>query len=152
MSNNRLPLHVRFWSQVEQREGCWAWKGGKHRQGYGQIRANGKQDKAHRVSWALHFGLVPEGMCVLHSCDNPECTRPDHLWLGTHRDNMLDMCAKGRHGKLGSVGLRRLTEEQVADARARYAVGSVSQRQLASELGVSQPAVFAMLKRRNYAS
>lgn len=86
-------LAERFWSKVIKHEkGCWEWKGARHLGGYGKVG----QRLASHVSWIVHFGSVPEGLEVCHSCDNPECTRPDHLWLGTHGDNMRDAFAKGR--------------------------------------------------------
>jgi hypothetical protein len=87
------PLAERFWLKViKHEEGCWEWKGAKHDHGYGKI------DKmlASHASWLIHFGPVPDGLEVCHTCDNPECTRPDHLWLGTHGDNMRDAFSKGR--------------------------------------------------------
>ena len=75
------------------------WLGAKAK-GYGMIRLGGMAEKkpASRVSWMLHFGPIPDGMHVLHKCDNPECTNPDHLFLGTHADNMRDKTSKGRNG------------------------------------------------------
>ena len=87
------PLAERFWEKViKHEEGCWGWSASKHDQGYGLIDGM----LASHVSWIVHFGPVPDGLEVCHSCDNTECTRPDHLWLGTHGDNMRDAFAKGR--------------------------------------------------------
>jgi hypothetical protein len=87
------PLADRFWEKViKHDEGCWGWKASKHDSGYGLIDGM----LASHASWIIHFGVVPEGLEVCHTCDNPECTRPDHLWLGTHGDNMRDAFAKGR--------------------------------------------------------
>lgn len=92
-------LEQRFWSKVQKTDECWLWLGAKSR-GYGMIRIGGMAEKkaASRVSWMLHFGPIPEGMHVLHKCDNPQCTNPKHLFLGTHADNMRDKTAKGRNG------------------------------------------------------
>ena len=78
--------------------GCWEWIGTMSGSGYGQIWMNDRMVGAHRVSWELEFKCeVPNGMCILHKCDNPSCVNPEHLFLGSYRDNMLDMIAKDRH-------------------------------------------------------
>ena len=88
----------RFWDKVEKTDGCWVWTASKNRQGYGYFRFDGKMRKAHRMAWLFAIGEIPEGMMVCHSCDNPSCVNPEHLWLGTGQDNMDDMNTKGRHG------------------------------------------------------
>lgn len=87
--------HDDFWSHVDVTEECWLWTGTLKGNGYGYWRENDGR-YAHRKSWINTFGPIPEGMCVLHRCDTPLCVRPDHLFLGTHGDNMRDMVAKGR--------------------------------------------------------
>ncbi len=92
------PLHEKFYGKyvVDDSTGCWNWARGSFRAGYGAI-AHGKRTlKAHRVSYELHVGPIPAGMLVCHKCDNPRCVNPDHLFLGTVRDNALDMVSKGR--------------------------------------------------------
>ncbi len=89
----------RFWPKVERSDGCWLWKAGKNLQGYGMIcmKKHGMTHlSAHKFSWLLHHGPIPIGLCVLHKCDTPACVNPDHLWLGTHKDNSEDMVIKGR--------------------------------------------------------
>lgn len=80
--------------------------------GYGQVRREGKQQQAHRWTWAEEHGPIPDGMCVLHRCDNPPCVNLDHLFLGTPKDNMRDMWQKGR-----GVSLTKLTDAQVEEVR-----------------------------------
>ena len=94
--------------------GCREWLGAKNSDGYGKVtvskwlrhRIQPKRDRyarhrwkvlAHRMSWWITMGAIPDGMCVLHHCDNPKCVNPDHLFLGNHTDNMRDMMSKGRH-------------------------------------------------------
>jgi hypothetical protein len=99
------PLKDRFWEKVSK-DGprhkslgkCWVWTAAKEGTGYGSIGlgpGNGL-GKAHRVSWELHYGTIPYGLCVLHKCDNPACVRPSHLFLGTQLDNARDKEGKGR--------------------------------------------------------
>ena len=109
---DRRTLADRFWERVD-RNGtapshvvelgpCWLWTGARLKLANGALSYGSIGERkdvrhlAHRVSWKLHFGDVPEGMCVCHKCDNPQCVRPDHLFLGTQQDNMADKLAKGR--------------------------------------------------------
>ena len=86
----------RFWANVQKTNGCWEWTGGKHAPGYGRLFVATKEMRAHRFSWLIHNGRIPDGLFVCHKCDNPNCVNPEHLFLGTHQDNMDDMVAKGR--------------------------------------------------------
>lgn len=93
------PAFDRFWSKVKitSTEGCWLWLGGKKRNGYGTFRSEGKTYTAHRVAWFYLYGeLPPSHMLACHTCDNPSCVNPSHLFLGTHSDNALDSVVKGR--------------------------------------------------------
>jgi hypothetical protein len=87
-----------FWDRVDQKgaAACWEWQRKRNRKGYGQLTLNGKQMGAHRAAYILAVGAIPDGMQVLHSCDNPPCCNPKHLSLGTNLDNVRDCAAKGR--------------------------------------------------------
>jgi hypothetical protein len=86
-----LPAKVRFWKHVQKTQGCWLWAAGLTGR-YGHFEG----DYAHRFAWRIHFGPIPKGRCVCHRCDVPLCVRPDHLFLGTHKDNTQDAIRKGR--------------------------------------------------------
>jgi hypothetical protein len=96
-----MSLQERFDSYVapEPLTGCWLWAGSSHWDGYGQLNVNGVPVKTHRLSWELHRGPIPDGMCICHRCDFPPCVNPDHLFLGTFEDNARDMVNKNRHPK-----------------------------------------------------
>jgi len=105
MSRKAIPLTNRFWDkvQISDRNSCWIWTGTTPA-GYGQIRGEPpkyKKLRAHRVSYELHFGPIPKNKLVCHTCDNPKCVNPDHLFLGTSLDNNRDMVKKGRANYVG---------------------------------------------------
>lgn len=87
---------AQFWEKVDRTSGCWLWAAGKNNQGYGVCFLDGRRTYVHRLSWELHRGPIPSGLYVCHTCDTPLCLNPDHLFLGTQRDNMADASAKGR--------------------------------------------------------
>ncbi len=103
---------------------------------------------AHRLSWELHFGPIAEDMFVCHHCDNPACVRPDHLFLGTPRENSLDAAGKGRMACGERVGSATLTEQQVIEIRRRAKIER--QSVLAREFGVTQTAIMFIVNRRTW--
>lgn len=120
--------------------GCREWQGGCDRFGYGRIMIDGKRKLAHRVVWELENGPIPDGMCILHRCDNPKCNLVSHLFLGTKSDNAKDRNDKGRNGYRVSLGERngnsRLTKDDVDGIRRDYASGE-SQVNLSRKYGTS---------------
>lgn len=160
-----------FWTYVDESGGplaCWPWRGCKDACGYGRVwlwdpntgtRVN---TGAHRVAWMFTHGEIPAGFCVCHSCDNPSCVNPAHLWLGTQGDNVRDMHEKGRagvvthperlprgdahftrrHPELRVRGERqgssKLTQAVVREMRQLYGGGGWTQRQLADRYGVTR--------------
>lgn len=139
----------------EPNSGCWLWIGGVNEMGYGIFGVGEKTErvaKAHRVSYEIHKGPIPAGMNVLHRCDVPGCVNPDHLWLGTLRDNSRDMVNKGR-GKTPDnrgerAGWAKLTEEMVVDIKSRRLPG----RKFAILYGVSKSAVFNIWRGKSWRS
>lgn len=104
---------ARFWKKVYKTETCWLWTAGKDKDGYGKFWLDEDTIRAHRVSWEMHNGPIPEEMDVLHSCDNPPCVRPSHLFLGDNADNMADRDRKGRNSK-GDSHWSRTNPELIA--------------------------------------
>lgn len=100
----------RFWSKVEKGDGCWEWKTGRDRDGYGVFFWKVQGIGAHRASWMFTNGDIPPGLHVLHKCDNPPCVRPDHLFLGTNLDNQRDCMSKGRTARGDKNGARKYPE------------------------------------------
>lgn len=140
-----------FWAKVDRKgEGCWEWGGGTSDSGYGYGHLHNRPMSAHVVAWTLTNGPVPKGLFVCHSCDNPPCVRPDHLFLGTPSDNSADMVAKGRARSPRGTARGKLTAEQVTSLRRRYAEGGVSTHQLAADVGVSAMVIWRVVNRKSY--
>lgn len=130
--------------------GCIEWQGKTYDSGYGKITVKGKTCRAHRVAYEAFIGPIPAGLCVLHTCDNPPCINPAHLWTGTNTDNLKDMARKGRgrNGTFGELhGSAKVTEARVREIRGLYAVGDVSFRELAERFGLSESTVVRMVNR-----
>jgi len=145
-----FPPEVRFWYRVQKSSepnGCWMWTGRVGTNGYGlfRIKPSPKQPaSAHRVSYEMKHGPIPQGFCVLHACDKPLCVNPSHLFLGTQADNMRDMANKGRSAKAP------LSESQVLELRAKHATGKYRRVELADEYGISPTAVRYIVTRKTW--
>lgn len=125
-----------FWQRVRKTAQCWEWFGPLTPVGYGTHGAK----RVHRLSWEMANGPIPDGLHVLHKCDNRKCVRPDHLFIGTHQDNLADAGRKGRmRMKLSIADIRRV--------RARYASGQWLQRELAVEFGVKRGTISRIVNR-----
>ena len=134
---------ARFWEQIEKTETCWNWTGPTYPSGYGSF-SNAKERTAHRYSYWLSVGEIPEGLCVLHHCDNRLCVNPKHLFLGTKDDNLKDMAHKERHGNA------KLTKEIANRIKDKYATGKYKTRELAREYGVAQSTLLSVLNGKTW--
>ncbi len=158
---------MRFWAKVKISDDCWIWTASKNNDGYGQFGlGNGNMRPAHRISWVLKNGSIPNGMCVLHKCDNPPCVNPDHLFLGTIADNNHDRDSKGRHrpllgksngmygGKHAARGerqhLAKLTALEVLSIREILSKGGTSFLALSKRFGVSDVTISHIFKRKTW--
>lgn len=145
---------ARFWRKVDRSGACWLWTGAVA-SGYGRLWCAPQYWLAHRFSYALAHGAIPDNLCVLHTCDRPLCVRPDHLVLGTQIENIRDRCDKGRtRGSRvptkGSAQPRALlSEERVGALRKKHAEG-VPPSQLLAESGVALPTLKKALYRQTW--
>jgi hypothetical protein len=137
----------RFLSEVSKTDGCWVWTGLADHHGYGRFyrgsHSTPMMQAAHRASYELFCGPIPEGLDVLHRCDNPPCVRPDHLYAGTHSQNMLDCYQRSNRSRR-----RKLTEQQVKEILTHR--NSIHPHALAKELKVSPAAIYRILSGDNW--
>lgn len=148
----------KFWNRVRKTDGCWQWTGPINEHGYGiyGARHNGVRTRSfsHRYSFAMANGPIPPGKCILHKCDNRVCVRPDHLWLGTRKENTADMMAKGRGRWPGQKKklfgeahpAAKLTAETVREIRA----SDLTSSQLAEKFNVGPPAIRKIRSRQRW--
>lgn len=145
MPSTDATVPQRFWAKVSKTDGgCWEWTGST-RGGYGALGTGSGVRDTHRISWELHHGAIPDGMCVCHTCDNRSCVNPAHLFLGSKRANALDAAAKqriGRHGKQNSA------PEVRAEVLRLCRIG-VPFRQIATQFGLSPNGISQLNSRNN---
>lgn len=133
---------------------CFLWDRGKFNQGYGRVRAGGKDQLVHRVAYQMAHGGIPEGLDILHHCDVQLCFRPIHLFAGTHIENMHDMILKGRANHTLAPrgehhGLAKLTDAQVIEIRFRYQQGHL-QRHIAEDFGIGPAYVSSIVNGKRW--
>lgn len=147
MPHPRMSLE-RFMKKVEPvpESGCWLWTGSCFYDGYGQVNYLDQPMGAHRLSWFFHNGEIPDGKFVLHRCDVKSCVNPNHLFLGTHGDNMRDMVAKGRNPKGVGPFAVKLTERAVRFIRR----SKRKQKALAKMFGVAQNTISEIQLRKTW--
>lgn len=146
---------LRFFEKVRLGKGCWEWLAGIDTRGYGRFRlfVDGKrEDSAHRAAWLMEHGPIPDGLCVLHHCDNRRCVRPSHLYLGTKKDNANDreIRGRGRQPNGEAHGKAKLTKEDVLEIRRLYQTGLYHQAVIAKRLGIAQTNVSAIVRRETW--
>lgn len=162
---SRGDISERFWDKVTKTDGCWVWNGSRQPFGHGTLHVGGRAGRhqlAHRISWELHYGAIPEGAYVLHRCDTPWCVRPDHLFTGSHADNQRDMKDKGRAAKGERKKGAKVTGNQVREIRNRYAGRKLDPNGrawkndpnsilvIAKDYGVAMETIFDIVKRRTW--
>ena len=144
-------LAISFWGRtVRQSNGCLHWGGRLDQNGYGRVDFEGKPRLAHRIAYKLAYGEDPGDMYVCHSCDNPTCVEPQHLWLGSQSDNMSDASAKGRlnsfRGVGSQVGTAKITEQQAREIK----FGVEPATELARRFQITKEAIYAIRKGKNW--
>lgn len=145
----------RFWGKVNispSLEDCWEWKAKWKRNGYGMFRLSSEQPTitASRFAWIITYGDIPDNLLVCHKCDNRACCNPTHLFLGTHRDNIIDMYQKGRGGDRNYRGPRTLTPDQVSQIKSLQ--GQMSNRSIARVFGVTHETIGKIFRGKTWRS
>ena len=147
-----MPLLERILLRLTITDGCWEWTGASDATGAGQIRAGaGDANRLYYVSHLMYeaaYGPIPDGLLVLHHCDNRPCNRPSHLFVGTHADNTHDMLNKGRHTLGGKKG--RLNAPKIMDIRALGASGNYTHKEIAAMYGLARSYVTKIIAHQNW--
>ncbi len=143
---NDHAFQDRFWKQGASNGLCWEWQGAKSIRGYGVVSVGGMNLRAHRVSYVMAYGSISTDKIACHTCDNPSCVNPLHLYEGTDKDNTADCIARGRRGGRE----QKLSPAQVEDARKRYMNRSATQAELAAELGTGRTTMQRILHGLSY--
>lgn len=138
----------RFWTHVNKREvnECWEWTAARDKDSYGVTWANGHSIGAHRMSWIIFNGAIPNGVQVLHKCDNPPCVNPNHLWAGTDGDNKADKISKQRQARGVDQYSAKLDEAKIREIRIRRINGETLSS-IAASYSVTVQTVWKVVKR-----
>ena len=141
----------KFFAYVIKKPGCWGWGNSSNNKGYGTVNVKKNDGRwvpflAHRLSWIIHNGPIPDGLEVCHHCDNPVCTNPEHLFLGTHKENFSDQSKKGRSPLTGA----KINYEIACQIREEYTGRRGEQRVLAAKYGITQPQISVILSGRQW--
>lgn len=158
-----ITAEMRFLAKIQKTDSCWIWIGNYINSGYGIFWYNGKQTTAHRFSYTFYKGPIPTRMDVCHTCDNKKCVNPNHLFLGTHEENLKDMKKKGRSATGDKSGIRKHPEiirrgenhigakandKQVIEIRSLYDTGIIRNIcELARKFQLGQTTVRHIVKR-----
>lgn len=144
--NMSVAEKLDYYMEPEPNSGCWLWIGATNHFGYGLLTIMGESYRAHRLSWEVHNSPIPKGMFVCHKCDTPACINPDHLFLGTSKDNMLDASRKGRT-LIGEKNSQcKLTEEQAVNIFHDMRTASV----IAKQYKISKNTVYKIKSGENW--
>lgn len=146
-----MRLIERFESQINKTTNdCWIWVGEIAEHGGGVLRIGGQILSAYRLSYEIYNGEIPKGLCVCHECDVRACVNPDHLWLGTHAENMADAARKNRMHPGEQSAQSKLTEKQVVEIISLYKTGEYSQQQLADKFNVQHSIISGIITGKNW--
>lgn len=153
MTRGRKITIEEFWDKIDRSGGydkCWNWISGVSV--YGTLTIDGKNYRAHRVAWIFTNGKLSEDIDVLHSCDNPRCCNPNHLFLGNDKDNSDDKISKGRF--VSNPGEKswnhKLFDQDIFDIRKKFSTGNYRQCQLANEYKVDSSEISRIVNRKNW--
>ncbi len=146
----------KLWKRINKKgeDECWEWLGSVSKNGYGQFGINNKVYYTHRAVYELIYGIIPKGLCVCHKCNNPPCCNPNHLFLGTARENSDKRDREGRW-RTGDYcgekhGRSKLTEKNIMEIRTLYSTGKYFQRELGEMFGVSRTHIDRILGKRTW--
>jgi len=148
LQNRQLADRIREKVVINPKTGCWEWQSAKDDKGYALIWYKGQSRRAHRLSYELFVGPLPDGYLACHACDNKGCVNPDHIWPGTNQDNIDDACLKGINARGSRSGRSKLTEAQVIEIRNLYAGGGHNQLELAAIYGVDGSVISEIVNRK----
>jgi hypothetical protein len=147
---SQFPVEVRFWAKVKKggENDCWEWMAGKDKDGYGRFRYGKQKARANKVAWEITNGPIPDGLWVLHTCDNPRCVNINHLYLGTVKENAIDRDSRGRGAKGEHVGTSKLLASDVI--KIRRLCLEKSRKELSVEFNTSQTNIFNIINRKSW--